>query len=108
MAYTVTMVLTQPDAGTALPLISDFSGTNKAASDTIYTDAGVVKAYVQDGLVTTVTLTSADKATYNTAKAEVDALADEASVKTSWKDAAVAAGCTCVITDSDGYSIANF
>ena len=55
MAYTVTWVLTRPNAETALPVISDYSATNKDASDAIYASSGVTKSYSIDGLATTVT-----------------------------------------------------
>ena len=108
MAYTVTWVLTRPNAETALPVISDYSATNKDASDAIYASSGVTKSYSIDGLATTVTYEAADKATYDSAKTRIDAISDEASVKASLKTAMQSAGCTVVVTDSEGTELANF
>ena len=108
MAYTVTWTLTRPDESTTIPTIDSVSGTNKAASDNILASHGVSKTYQVDGLTTRVIYEAADKATYDTDKAEVDAISDEATVKSQLKTQMEAAGIALSVVDSDGTNIASF
>lgn len=109
MAYTVTWTLTRPDESTTIPTIDSVSGTNKAASEAILASHGVSKTYQVDGLTTRVIYEAADKATYDTAKAEVDSsVSDEATVKEQLKTQMEAAGITVSVDDSDGTNIASF
>ena len=108
MAYSVTMTFTRPDGDTALPTLESINSTNKSASDTVFAENGVTKTYDIDGLVTKVIYTAEDKATYDSAKALVDDVTDETSVRTSYKNACVAANITCSIDDSDGNNISSF
>jgi hypothetical protein len=108
MSYQVTWTLTRPNAETALPTVESFSAANKSETDAALTEAGVTKGYTVDGLVTKVIYTADDKATYDTAKATVDSLTDEDTVRSSYKSALQAANITCVIADSEGNEIASF
>lgn len=108
MAYTVTMTFTRPDEGTDLPTLQAINSSNAAASDTIMTDNGVAKTYNVDGLVTKVIYTAADKSTYDSAKALADDVADEATVRATYKTQCESANITCEIKDSDGTTISSF
>ena len=108
MAYSVTFTFTRPDEDTALPTLESINSTNKSASDTVFADNGITKTYEIDGLETKVIYTAEDKATYDSARALADDVADETTVRTSYKDACIAANITCSIVDSDGTTIGTF
>ena len=67
------------------------------------------KTYQVDGLTTRVIYEAADKATYDTAKAQEDSsVSDEAKFKEQQKTQMEAAGITVSVDDSDGTNIASF
>jgi hypothetical protein len=108
MAYTVTMTFTRPDEDTDLPTLQAINSTNKTSSDTVMADNGVAKTYDIDGLVTKVIYTAANKSTYVSAKALADDVADEATVRATYKTQCESANITCTIVDSDGTTISSF
>lgn len=106
MAYTVTWVLTRPDADTVLPTIASISPDNKSESDAILDAAGVTKTYEVDGLVTRVVYTFEDKAQHDAL--DFSGTTDHASMRATYKQQLIDRNISLNITDSDGATIADY
>lgn len=107
MAYTVTMTLTRPDEGTALPTVASISEANKAESATALADAGATKGFETDGLVTRIVYVFPDKDTHDSLDI-LGTITDESTVRTAYKQALIDANITCKIEDDLGTTIAEF
>jgi hypothetical protein len=107
MAYTVTMTLTRPDEGTALPSVASISEANKSESATALSNAGATKGFEVDGLVTKIVYVFPDKDTHDSLDF-LGTVADESNVRSGYKQALLDANITCKIEDDLGTVIADF
>lgn len=107
MAYTVTMTLTRPDEGTALPSVASISEANKSESATALSNAGATKGFETDGLVTRIVYVFPDKATHDSLDF-LGTVTDESTVRSGYKQALLDANITCKIEDDLGTVIADF
>jgi len=110
MAYTRTVTLTRPNTGVEIPKVSDSHPDHDVVVRNKYDAAGITKTYTWSGdeLTLVVAAESTDKAAFQALVDDLNTLPDEAAANTAYKSACEAANVTCVISDSDGDTLASF